>query len=59
VLENLKELLESNSFEVHAASTPAQAFEIMEFENPNVLLLDYLMPEIDGTLCVNKYVAFL
>jgi len=53
-LENLKELLESNSFEVHTASTFAQAFEIMEFENPNVLLLDYLMPEIDGISFLKK-----
>ncbi|MCB4204043.1 response regulator [Deferribacterales bacterium Es71-Z0220] len=54
VLENLKELLENNTFEVYTASTQTQAFEVIELENPNVLLLDYLMPEIDGISFLKK-----
>lgn len=50
----MKELLESNAFDVYTASTQTDALEIIEFQNPNVLLLDYLMPEIDGITFLTK-----
>ncbi|MGA1862727.1 response regulator [Deferribacter thermophilus] len=54
LLNNLKELFEDQDFTVFTCSDPDKALEILEYENPKVLLLDYLMPQIDGVNFVKR-----
>ncbi len=44
----LKIILEPNSFEVFAANSGEQAIEMTRQLNPDVIVLDLLMPDMDG-----------
>ncbi|BAI80846.1 two-component response regulator [Deferribacter desulfuricans SSM1] len=54
LLGNLKELFEDNDFTVFTCSDPGKALEILEYESPKILLVDYLMPQIDGINFIKK-----
>src|SRR3990170_8971777 len=43
-----KEELEEEGYEVVVAATGAEALELFERENPDLVTLDILMPDIDG-----------
>ena len=43
-----KEELEEEGYEVYVASTGAEALELFEKESPDLVTLDFLMPDIDG-----------
>ncbi len=47
VLRSIKELLE-NSYDVTVAKSGAKALELMRKDKPDLILLDYEMPEMDG-----------
>lgn len=44
----LKEFLTNEAYEVILASNGKEAIELAEREHPDVILLDVMMPEIDG-----------
>ncbi|KAA0259198.1 response regulator [Deferribacter autotrophicus] len=46
--ENMKELLEDSGFEVMATDNIDEALNLIEDFSPSVLLVDYLMPDLDG-----------
>lgn len=46
--EQLKDFLEDRGFKVFAATSGKQGIEILNKEKPNIMILDILMPEIDG-----------
>ena len=50
-------VLENNGFEVETAFSAREGMDKVQFEVPDLILLDVLMPGEDGTLCVfqNKY----
>jgi len=48
VVDELKELLEMRSYRVYSATSGEQALLIMKKENPNIVILDILMPGMDG-----------
>ncbi len=43
-----KEELEEDGYEVVVAATGAEALELFDRENPDLVTLDILMPDIDG-----------
>lgn len=43
-----KEELEEDGYEVVVAATGAEAMELFEKENPDLVTLDILMPDVDG-----------
>ncbi|GAB4414731.1 MAG: response regulator [Thermodesulfovibrionales bacterium] len=43
-----KEELEEDGYEVIVAATGTEALELFEKENPDLITLDILMPDIDG-----------
>jgi two-component system alkaline phosphatase synthesis response regulator PhoP len=48
----LRKVLQEEGFEVSSISSGAQAVAITRSFSPNVILLDYMMPDIDGlTVC--------
>ena len=49
VLLLLKKRLESANFQVITASNGASAIELAKKENPDLIILDILMPELDGS----------
>ncbi len=52
VLETLGRVLEREAFEVNLASSGAQALKLLGKRQPNLLILDIIMPGMDGvTLC--------
>lgn len=48
ITENLAPFLERSGFEVQVASNGEQALELLPEVNPDLLVLDVLMPKIDG-----------
>ncbi len=48
LLELMKELLEDESFQVFCASNGSDGILTNERENPDLILLDLRMPEMDG-----------
>lgn len=48
ILRLFKEELEEEGYEVLLASNGTDAFETFEKENPDLIILDILMPDIDG-----------
>ncbi len=46
--------LEANNSEVITASTGSQALEVLKHERPDAVLLDILMPEMDGLTALKK-----
>ncbi len=52
VLETLGRVLKHEAFDVTLASSGAQALKILETARPDMLVLDIIMPEMDGiTVC--------
>lgn len=49
-----KEELEEEGYEVIIANTGKDALELFEKENPDVVTLDILMPDIDGISLLRK-----
>ncbi len=49
-----QEELEEEGYEVVIASTGKDALEIFEKENPDIVTLDILMPDIDGISLLRK-----
>ena len=45
---SIKEFLEDNEFNVTMAENGRIGFEIFQRENPDIILLDLNMPEVDG-----------
>lgn len=51
-LEQLRFILEQNSYQVRAATNGVKALEALHAEKPDLVISDILMPEMDGyTLC--------
>jgi DNA-binding response OmpR family regulator len=48
ILKLFKEELEEDGYEVVVAGTGEEAMELFEKENPDLVTLDILMPDIDG-----------
>ena len=48
VVNELKELLEMRDYKVYSATSGEEALSIMKKENPNIVVLDILMPGMDG-----------
>jgi len=48
ILEAIRLILESRSYEVIGARNGLQALEKMKIEKPDLMILDLLMPEMDG-----------
>lgn len=46
--EMLKLVLEPNAFEVFTANTGSKGIELVRLTDPDVLILDLLMPDMDG-----------
>ncbi len=52
VLETLGRVLKHEAFDVSLASSGAQALNLLEQRMPDLMILDIIMPEMDGiTLC--------
>jgi len=52
IVKGLKHSLEQNGFKVYAAYDGRQALEVINSENVELIVLDLMLPEIDGmTLC--------
>jgi len=49
-----KEELEEEGYEVILASTGKDALELFERENPDIVTLDILMPDIDGITLLRR-----
>ncbi|GBE39716.1 MAG TPA: response regulator [Nitrospirae bacterium] len=49
-----KEELEEEGYEVVIAGTGNKAFELFEKEDPDIVTLDILMPDIDGKILLKK-----
>jgi DNA-binding response OmpR family regulator len=49
-----KEELEEEGYEVIIAGTGKEALELFEKENPDIVTLDILMPDIDGISLLRK-----
>ncbi|HEY3397376.1 MAG TPA: response regulator [Armatimonadota bacterium] len=47
IAESLRMVLESASYDVETAGSPAEAFELLDKDPPDLVLLDIMMP--DGT----------
>lgn len=48
VRENIVEILELASYEVHAASNGKKGVDLVMKENPDLIICDIMMPELDG-----------
>lgn len=46
--------LKADGFEVLNAGNHTEAFAVLEKENPNIILLDLLLPEVDGYEILKK-----
>jgi DNA-binding response OmpR family regulator len=54
ILQLYKMELEEEGYEVLTASTGKEAMEVFEKENPDLVTLDILMPDIDGITLLRK-----
>jgi two-component system response regulator VicR len=54
VVDVLSILLEDEGYEMVAAKDGAEALEKMESENPDLIILDLLMPRVDGFAVLKK-----
>lgn len=54
VVEVVSMLLEEEGYEIITAKDGAQALEKIERENPDLVILDLLMPRVDGFAVFNK-----
>jgi CheY-like chemotaxis protein len=54
VVEVISILLEDEGYEMVAAKDGAEALEKMESDNPDLIILDLLMPRVDGFAVLKK-----
>ena len=54
ILQLYKEELQEDGYEVVTASNGAEAMEVFEKENPDLVTLDILMPDIDGITVLRR-----
>jgi CheY-like chemotaxis protein len=50
----MRKLVESWGYEVVTANNSEQAIEAFKNDRPNIIILDYLMPETDGITLLKK-----
>ena len=55
--EVIQDFLDQNGFKTFTATHANQGLEIVEKENPDVILLDIIMPEVSGLDCLKKIKA--
>ena len=48
VLEMIKSILESEEYEVITATDGSEALELARSENPDLIVLDVMLPKLDG-----------
>jgi signal transduction histidine kinase/ActR/RegA family two-component response regulator len=56
VLEGLKNIMKSIGYEVDSVSSGSQAIEHYKMHKPDVVLLDWKMPHMDGATCAKKII---
>ena len=54
VLKLLRHLLESEDYLVITAENGVEAFKLASTENPDIIVTDYEMPEMDGIMLIKK-----
>ena len=54
ILRLYKEELEEEGYEIVIAKTGAQALEVFQRENPDLVTLDILIPDMDGITLLRK-----
>ncbi len=54
ITEKLKYHLEKRNFNVYTANTPNQGFEVLEKEQPGILILDIMLPGMNGLDVLKK-----
>ncbi|MDA8091652.1 MAG: response regulator [Nitrospiraceae bacterium] len=54
ILRLYKEELEEEGYEIVVAKTGAQALEVFQSENPDLVTLDILIPDMDGITLLRK-----
>ncbi|TLX70849.1 sigma-54-dependent Fis family transcriptional regulator [Labilibacter sediminis] len=54
ITEKLKYHLEKRNFEVHTANMPNEGFELLEKEKPGILILDVMLPGMNGLEILKK-----
>ncbi len=54
ILRLYKEELEEDGYEIVTAKTGAQALEVFQRENPDLVTLDILIPDMDGITLLRK-----
>ncbi len=54
ILRLYKEELEEEGYEIVTAKTGAQALEVFQQENPELVTLDILIPDMDGITLLRK-----
>ncbi|MCP4578715.1 MAG: Flp pilus assembly complex ATPase component [Deltaproteobacteria bacterium] len=54
VLKLLRHLLESEDYLVITAENGVEAFKLASAENPDIIVTDYEMPEMDGVMLIKK-----
>ncbi|MEW5947579.1 MAG: response regulator [bacterium] len=47
-LETVRNMLESKGFETRCALNAVEALELLNSETPDIIILDYMMPDVDG-----------
>jgi len=56
VLEGLENMIKSIGYEVDSVSSGSQAIEHYKMHKPDVVLLDWKMPHMDGATCAKKII---
>jgi DNA-binding NtrC family response regulator len=54
ILKLMGERIKSWGFDLISASSPSEALESLESKNPQIAILDYMMPEMDGVGLLKK-----
>ncbi len=57
ITEKLKYHLEKRNFDVYTANTPHEGFNVLEKENPGILILDIMLPGMNGLDVLQKVKA--
>jgi hypothetical protein len=54
VIDVTSQLLSQRGYQVYSASSAAEGMDIIASRNPELVLLDYLMPEVDGLAALRE-----
>ena len=54
ILFNIKLILEMNEYEPITATNGEEALEVVKKERPHIVLLDIIMPKMDGIECLKR-----